>query len=121
MNETDAMCFFDVETLAGERVPPHLTHSDRVVKLRDNDSPGYANAHLGNGENGVVGSHDNVAGCNHSGASAETGTLYQRNGRYRKHVEPLNSLRRHARGAQIILRGGAPYGVEPFDVGAGLK
>src|SRR6516164_4095744 len=103
------------------RVAPYLAHADGIVELRDDDCAGHSDAHLGNRKNSVVSGNHNVTGSDHSGAAAETDALHQCDGRNRERVEPLDCFGGHPRGAQIVLWRRAPDGVEPFDVGAGLK
>src|SRR5262252_7842295 len=54
MNEADAMRFFSVEALTGERVAAHLAHANGVVELRNDNGAGDTDAHLCNRKKGIV-------------------------------------------------------------------
>src|SRR5262249_26885258 len=121
VNEPDAMSFFNIKTFSSERVAPYLAHADGIVELWDNDGAGDPDAHLCYRENSVIGGNHDVTSGDHSGAATETGALHQGYRGDWKHVEPLNRLRGHPGGAQIVLRRRASDSVEPIDVGASLK
>src|SRR5262249_1733766 len=121
VNEPDAMSFFNIKTFSSERVAPYLAHADGIVELWDNDSAGNPDAHLCYRKNSVIGGNHDVTRGDHSGTATKTGALHQGYRGDWKHVEPLNRLRGHPGGAQIVPRRRAPDRVGPIDFGAKLK
>ena len=88
------------EALAGQRVAAHLAHRDGVAELRQDDGRRQPPAHLGDGEDGVVGGDDDVAGRNDAGAAAEAAALHQRDRRHGQPVEAVDGLGRGAADAR---------------------